>query len=192
MSLPSLPPGLRCLPEFIGRDEELHLLKELEALDWDGRGQIRRMGNIVKRREIDFIHDYGRHNRRVTPGAPLPPFLEPLRQHCAAVCGIDRNLFQQVIAAKYPTGAAIDWHVDSVKAFGEPICSLSLASTCTMQFRLAETKSALSSLELPPRTLLVFTGPARWDCQHHIRPVTHTRYSVTLRVLRSERQAPPA
>ena len=73
------PPGLGYLPAFLAHDEEAALLAELEQLDWDGRGKFRRRCNVVKRREIDFIHDYGRNNRKLSPGPPLPPFLEPVR-----------------------------------------------------------------------------------------------------------------
>jgi alkylated DNA repair dioxygenase AlkB len=156
---------------------------ELSGLDWDGRGVIRRMGQVVKRRELDFIRNYGRHTRRVAAGLPLPEFLWSLRDRCAAATGIQPEEFQQVITSLYRPDAGIDWHVDSTKAFGESICGVSLASRCIIQFRPVG-GGDIWPLELEPRSLFILQGPARWNYQHRIPAVKALRYSITLRAVR--------
>lgn len=177
------PDGLVYLQEFLTPDFEGILLSHLSALDWDTRGLFRRRGKIVKRREIDFSHDYGRHNRLLTAGAPLPFFLEQVRDACAESIGIDAGTLQQVIVALYRPGAGIDWHTDAIRALGEPICGVSLGAPCTMRFRQRGETGDVWSLRLDPRSLLVFQGPARWDYEYQIPPLRETRYSITLRTL---------
>ena len=176
------PPGLGYSPGFVTDTEEANLLESLRRLDWDGRGMFRRRGRVVRRREIDFIQDYGRHSRSIAPGPPLPTFLEPIRERCARAVLIKPERFQQVIVSLYRQGAGIDWHVDSTKAFGDTICGLSLGSACTMQFRPVN-GNEIWRLELRPRSLLVLRGPSRFDYQHRISLVKTTRYSVTLRTI---------
>ena len=180
-SPPGAPLGLEYLPDFITAEEETVLLTSLEQLDWDGRGLFKRRGRVVKRREIDFIHDYGRHSRKVTEGPPLPSFLEPLRERCGEMLGLPPEAFQQVICSLYRPGAGIEWHIDA-NVFGDFICGLSLASTCTMQFR-PRGEGKIWKQQLEPRSLLVLSGPARFDWSHKISPAKEVRYSVTLRPL---------
>ena len=178
------PEGLRYVPDFLMPDQERALLDGLEPLDWDGRGLFRRRCHIVRRRELDFLSDYGRGSRKLSPGRPLPEFLEPLRTAVAQVVGIAPENIGQVITALYRPEAGIDWHTDSIKAFGDVICGVSLGSACTMQFRQNKTDRQPYRLTLAPRSLLIMQGPARWDWQHHIPVVKQLRYSVTLRTLK--------
>ena len=108
---PTTPEGLRFLSDFISESDEQCLIAELAKLDWDGVGAFERRGRIVKRREIGFLHDYGRHNRQISEGLPLPEFLKGLREACAEAVGIEIESFQQVIASFYRPGAGIAWHV---------------------------------------------------------------------------------
>src|SRR5437870_5194603 len=95
------PLGFQYVPDFVTSQEEASLIEELRQLDWDGRGLFTRRGQIVRRREVCFLHDYVRDRRVVSPGPPLPAFLEPLRKRCAEFVGIPPSLIQQVIAALY-------------------------------------------------------------------------------------------
>ena len=178
----ALPPGLKYAADFLSVDEEAELLNAVQELDWDAHGLIRRRGRVVKRREIDFIHEYGRHNRQLAEGLPLPPALEDVRARCASCVGVQPALFKQVIVSMYPRGAGIDWHVDSTEAFGDLICGISLAAPCVMQFRQVGGNKSWSLMR-QPRDLLVLRGPSRFEYQHRIPPVKATRYSITLRTL---------
>jgi alkylated DNA repair dioxygenase AlkB len=182
MSGAQQPEGLHCISDFLTPGQERELVTRLELLDWDGRGVIKRYGQTVRRRELDFLRDYGRANRQVSPGPPLPEFLEPLRASVAKAAGIASHDIGQVITALYRPGAGIDWHTDSVKAFGDTICSVSLGAACVMHFRKAKSVEVWT-IVLEPRSLLIMRGPARWEHQHHIPAVKGLRYSVTLRTL---------
>jgi alkylated DNA repair dioxygenase AlkB len=164
------PHGWRYIPEFLSRAKEADLMEHLAPLDWDGNGLIRRRGQIVKRREVDFYLPYNRITQGL--GEPLTPpgFLTSIRHQCAAAVGIEGEKFQQAIASLYRPGAGIDWHVDSEDAFGEYVCGLSLGSSCVMQLRPVGGAGTIS-LELQPRSLYILQGGARWAYQHRIRAV---------------------
>lgn len=100
----------------------------------------------------------------------------------------------QLIANEYLPGQGISAHVDCEPCFGEVIASLSLLSGCEMRFGClasGETRAVI----LPPRSLLVLTGPARRDWTHSIaarlsdvidglRVARQRRVSLTFRTMR--------
>ena len=131
----------------------------------------------------------------------------------------------QFTAQYYPPGAGIPPHVDTHSAFGEALYSLSFGSAVPMVFRLAGANDARKmrlpkrsltdgpapvtapegvehedehpawELLLPPRSLLVMTGPSRYGYTHGIkgrktdladgRAVPRRgRYSITMRSVR--------
>lgn len=182
-------PGLRYFRDFVQVTEEQQLIEELEKLDWDRKGLHKKRGHFLKRREIDYIHDYDRDKKTASPGAPLAAFLEPFRARCAEVVGIEPAGFQQVMATLYGPGAAFGQHIDSPIAFGQPICGISLASDCVMTFSL-ERKGTMWPLHLERRSLMVLEGPARWNYLHGIPVVKATRYSITMRTLKESKETP--
>jgi alkylated DNA repair dioxygenase AlkB len=176
------PQGLRYIEEFLTHEKERALIAALETLDSDGRGVFRRRGQVVRRRELDFLHAYSRDRRQISDGVALPAFLESLRFEVAAFVGIAPDEIGQIITALYRPGAGIDWHTDAVRVFGNTICSVSLGSACTMQFRCGDGRPPWN-IRLEPRSLLIMQGPARWDYKHRILTLKQLRYSVTLRTL---------
>ena len=175
------PSGLKYMDDFLTPDEEFSLLAELAKLDWDGRGKIVRLGRVVRRRELDFIHAYERHSRKLGKAETLPAFLEPVRERCARALRVAPEGIGQIITALYCPGAGIDWHVDSTDAFGDIIGGVSLGSACHIDF--SRDKNEVWRLKLLPRSLFVMEGPSRYEFQHRIRRVKDTRYSITLRTL---------
>jgi alkylated DNA repair dioxygenase AlkB/ubiquinone/menaquinone biosynthesis C-methylase UbiE len=97
----------------------------------------------------------------------------------------------QMTVNEYRTGEGIGSHIDTPSAFDDGLMSLSLNSGIVMEFR--DTKSEQKKLVyLPARSLLLLTGPARYEWEHHIvtrRTDTHNgvvkprglRVSLTLR-----------
>lgn len=175
------PPGFAYLADFLSRDEEASLLGELASLDWDGAGVFRRRGQVVRRRELDFLQAYARNARTLAAGRPLPAALASLRARIATRLAMEEAAFGQVIAALYRPGAGIDWHTDAA-VFGAPICGVSLGGLCSLQLR-ASRVGPIWSLAVDPRSLYVLEGAARWEWQHRIPPLKETRFSVTLRAL---------
>jgi alkylated DNA repair dioxygenase AlkB/ubiquinone/menaquinone biosynthesis C-methylase UbiE len=97
----------------------------------------------------------------------------------------------QMTLNHYEPGEGIGSHVDTPSAFGDGLMSLSLQSGIVMEFRHTTTQQR-KLVYLPPRSLLLMTGPARYEWEHMIvtrRTDTHegevlprgVRVSLTLR-----------
>mgnify|MGYP003571021951 FL=1 len=154
----SLPPGARYLPDFISRQEEAAFAARLDGGAWSGE---------LKRRVQHFGYRYDYKARAVRAAAllgPLPDWLHPLAGRLAQE-GLFGAVPDQVIANEYLPGQGISAHVDCVPCFGAQIASLSLLSSCEMVFRH---EGEVRALQLAPRSLLLLTGPARYDWRHEI------------------------
>ncbi len=155
-----LPSGATYTPDIFSREEADALVVGLDALTWS---------NELKRRVQHFGYRYDYRARTVTDDAwfgPLPDWIAPL---CRRL--VDRGLFEevpdQVIANEYLPGQGISAHVDCVPCFGGAIASLSLLSSCEMVFRRPASGERMA-LVLEPSSLLLMTGPARYDWTHEI------------------------
>ncbi|KAL3142945.1 hypothetical protein ABBQ38_003230 [Trebouxia sp. C0009 RCD-2024] len=71
----------------------------------------------------------------------------------------------QCTVNEYPAGVGLAPHIDTHSAFSGTIASLSLAGPAVIEFRRTGESHALL---LPPRSLLVMAGPARYCWQHYI------------------------
>ena len=80
--------------------------------------------------------------------------------------GRSTETFDQVTANEYLPGQGIAPHVDTPGAFGPLICSLSLGAATVMDFKRGGARAA--SVPLPRRSLLVMSGPARYDFAHSV------------------------
>jgi alkylated DNA repair dioxygenase AlkB len=73
----------------------------------------------------------------------------------------------QVIVNEYEPGQGIAPHVDCVPCFADTIASLTLGSTCVLEFTNVATREKVP-LFLARRSLVVLTGAARYDWRHAI------------------------
>ena len=80
--------------------------------------------------------------------------------------GFFPSIPDQMVVNDYKPGSGIFAHMDQA-AFGDTIASLSLGSTCVMQFSKAGAEPAEEIL-LEPGSLLLLSGEARWDWLHGI------------------------
>ena len=98
----------------------------------------------------------------------------------------------QVTVNHYKPGEGIGSHVDTPSAFSDGLLSLSLNSGVVMEFRKVGNPKQKKFVYLPPRSLLLMSGPARYEWEHMIvtrRTDTHNgnvmqrgvRISVTMR-----------
>ena len=97
---------------------------------------------------------------------PLPPWAQALAERLAR----DRltpDVPDQLIVNEYQPGQGIAAHVDCVPCFGGTIASLSLGSTCVMDFIHATSAEQVPVL-LTPGSLVVMTGPSRYGWKHRI------------------------
>lgn len=176
---PSSPEGFQYHPDFIGADEELALVTEIESLDL---APYEFRGVEARRRVISFGYRNDYRTRRLEQTARIPPFLESLRAKAAAFAAIPPEEFQQVLVSEYTPGTPIGWHRD--REHYDRIVGVSLLSAATLRFRReANGKWQRYSRPLAPRSVYQLTGPARHEWQHSIPPVPALRYSVTFRTM---------
>lgn len=99
----------------------------------------------------------------------------------------------QMTVNRYAPGEGIGSHTDTPTAFKEGLVSISLNSGIVMEFRkVGSFKESRKLVYLPPRSLLLLTGPAFYEWEHmiiHRRTDTHNgvilprgvRVSLTIR-----------
>ena len=170
--------GVRFFPEAISQDETSAVLEFIHRIEFR---TISMRGMIARRTVACFGFDYVYQSRSVVEVTPIPEVLYGVKSACAdAARVIDR--FDQVIVSRYPADAGIGWHTDS-PVFGDDIMGLSLAAPGKLQLRPRGTTKTSLSIDLPPRSLYVLNGPARWEWQHRVPPVRAERYSLTFRIV---------
>ena len=174
-----LPPGFVYRPDVVTIDEEAALVSGLRGLTFH---EIRMRGQVARRRTVHFGWLYGYETWRIEPGPPIPDFMLPLRERCAALAGGEAEQFVEVLVTEYPTGAGIGWHRDA-PMFG-PVVGVSLLAACRFRFqRGTGADRATCEARLAPRSAYVLDGEARWRWQHSIPPIATLRYSITFRTL---------
>jgi len=179
------PDGLLYQPEFITQDEEHTLAAHLRGLAFSA---ITMRGQVARRRSIHFGWVYGYESWRITPGPPIPEFLDSLRARAAALVGATPPALAEVLVTEYPAGAGIGWHRDAPQ-FGDVI-GVSLLGECRMRFEHGRNRDRLTyAVSLAPRSAYALTGDVRWQWRHSIPPTRTLRYSITFRALRERRSA---
>ena len=175
------PEGMRYAANFLDAEEERDLLALVETLPFH---EVRMMGQVARRTVIHFGWDYDYDGWAIRPADPPPPRIRALADRAAAVAGVEPDVLEQFLVARYPPGATIGWHRDA-PMFGTPVIGVSLLSPCAMRFRRKagdgfETYARL----LEPRSLYILDGDARTKWQHSIPPAKELRYSISMRTLR--------
>lgn len=181
-----LPPAALYLPNFIDEAEERLLLREIDSQPWLGD---------LKRRVQHYGYRYDYKARRVTQDSyigPLPGWLNSM-----VIRLFNDGTFvvkpDQVIVNEYLPGQGISAHIDCEPCFGDTVASLSLGSTCIMEFSSLHSEQAIVRY-LEPRSLLVLKNEARFDWKHGIparksdlidgeRVARGRRVSLTLRTV---------
>jgi alkylated DNA repair dioxygenase AlkB len=156
----SMIPGLSCIAGYISSDQEQLLLSNIDACRWL---------SDLKRRVQHYGYKYDYKSRAIDAKAylgPMPPWAQDLCLRLAAD-GIFPDAPDQMIVNEYLPGQGISAHVDCVPCFGDPVASLSLGSSCTMEFSNPKTGGKQEAL-LEPQSLVVLSGPARYEWRHAI------------------------
>lgn len=181
LSEKSLPDGLTYQPDFITPAEEKSLLGEIQKLPLH---EARYKQFTAKRRIVSFGAEYDFDKNELTPSAPLPHFLFPLRDKVSDWLGIAPEQFAHALVSEYRPGTALGWHRDAPN-FGV-VVGISLGESCRIRFRpYPPTKKREDVLvfNLHPRSAYVLRGNARWRWQHSIPMTKGLRYSITFRTL---------
>ncbi|OJV32424.1 alpha-ketoglutarate-dependent dioxygenase AlkB [Sphingomonas sp. 67-36] len=172
-------PGLDYRDGFIGTDEELALIAQIDGTglspfqfqQWTGKRLTRSFG---------WSYDF-------TSGAfartdPIPAWLQPLKARAAAFAGLVPDDLVQALLIRYDPGAGIGWHKD--RPVFEHVVGISLGAPAAMRFRRrAGTKFERASADLAPRSIYHLTGEARHGWEHSIAPIDTPRWSITFRSL---------
>lgn len=141
-------------------------------------------GRDTIRKYAQFGQRYVTAKRKTLSDAPpIPDDLRSILDSCRSAFCISQD-FDQLIATLYPPGAGIDWHCDK-PIFDAVIVGVSFGFSGQIQLAPKGTKRASCELTLPPGSVYVLSGPARWDYDHRIRPVEEARYSLTFRRVRT-------
>ncbi len=153
-------PGLRYIPDFITQNEENTLIVNIDAQPWL---------NDLKRRVQHYGYKYDYKARTVSNDAYLGLLPDWLSSLCKKLHdgGIFSSAPDQVIVNEYLPGQGISAHIDCIPCFADTIASLSLRSPCIMEFSNPKTGEK-KFLVLEDRSLIVFSGPARYEWQHAI------------------------
>lgn len=155
-----LPPAAHYRPNYIGETDEAGLLGYIDRAGWI---------DDLKRRVQHYGYRYDYRERRVTEGShlgALPDWLLPIARRLVAD-GSFSVMPDQVIVNEYLPGQGIAPHVDCEPCFGDTIASVSLGSACLMEFRKVGQDERLEHM-LDPRSLLIFSGEARYAWKHGI------------------------
>ncbi len=175
-----VPKGLGYLNHFISIEEEHKLINHLKEINWQ---KVKMFGIEAKRRVAHFGMDYSYESRILTPTSEAPDYLRSLMIKSAQALNVEADDLKEILISHYPVGAPIGWHKDSAQF--ESLIGISLGSDCVMKFRRVRSHETLRfELVLEQRSAYILKGEARWQWQHHIPPVKHERYSITMRTLR--------
>lgn len=178
-----LPDGLRYEPRFLDESEQADLLTTIDSREWSRELQRRVQ-------HYGFRYDY--KARRVDSSmrlGPLPKFVDGILRALPAVVAVDQG-FDQLIVNEYLPGQGIAAHIDCEPCFEDHIAIVSLGWAYEMEFQRVRPHT-VATLTLASGSLLVLSGPARYDWTHQIRPrlrdrglLRRRRVSLTFRKVR--------
>lgn len=156
----SMIQGLTYVPNFIDKIEVNHFIESINAEPWltDIKRRVQHYGYKYdyKARSIDYSMFIGK----------LPSWAMTIAQRLFNEKHIS-ELPDQLIINEYKPGQGIANHVDCEPCFGDTIISISLGSSCVMDFINILTKQKVEVL-LESGSLAVLTGEARHNWTHGI------------------------
>jgi alkylated DNA repair dioxygenase AlkB len=167
--------------EFLSSGEEAGLLAEIRALPLE---EAKYKAFRAKRRTVSYGSSYDFDTNKLSPAAPIAPFLLPLRKRVAGLVETEEASFAHALVTEYRPGTELGWHRD-VGEFGI-VAGVSLAGTCRMRFRRypPEKGAQVFNLDLAPRSVYVLRDEIRWRWQHSVAATRELRYSITFRTPR--------
>lgn len=153
--------GLELYPDFITEKEEKELIKVIDNSLWL---------NDLKRRVQHYGYKYDYRARKIDNSL----YLGELPNWCKIVYQkmIDEKIIDfvpdQAIVNEYEVGQGISSHIDCEPCFGDTIISLSLNSSCIINFEKVLNSKHKIGIFVEPKTLLVMKNESRFDWFHGI------------------------
>lgn len=172
------PGGLRHAEDFVRRDVETALIREVSALPLVPFQFGRYEG---KRRVASFGYRYDYTLRQLVLAEPVPAWLADVARQVEAFGGPSTKI-EQVLCTEYDAGVGIGWHRD--KPQFDRVFGLSLGSDCKLRFRRpAGGRWERYALDARARSLYMMSGSSRSEWEHSISEVPQKRYSITFRTM---------
>ena len=162
-------------------EEEADLIARIDA---SGLAPFAFQGWLGKRLTASFGHGYDFGKGALVEAPPVPAWLESLRARMAAWGGLSPDDLVQALLIRYDPGAGIGWHRDRPQFGKVPGLSLGNPADLRLRRRIDAGRFERRRIPLRPRAAYLLDGPARWEWQHAILPVTDPRWSITFRSLR--------
>jgi alkylated DNA repair dioxygenase AlkB len=156
----NLVKGMEYIPNFISHSEQENLLHQIDAQPWSQE---------LKRRVQHYGYRYDYKSRSVASSiylGALPDWAAQIAKRITLENYIN-IIPDQVIVNEYQPGQGISQHIDCESCFADTIISLSLGSSCVMDF-IHKSKEEKKSLFLEPGSLLVLKESARYEWRHGI------------------------
>ena len=154
-------PRLLYIENYITEDEQSQLLADVDEGLWlkDLKRRVQHYGfkYNYKARKVDMSMRVGE----------LPEWLKILSEKLYQE-GYMPKIADQVIVNEYLPGQGISAHIDCEPCFQDTIVSLSLGSSCVMDFTNKFDKTKKVPLWLDPGSLIVLSGEARYSWLHAI------------------------
>jgi alkylated DNA repair dioxygenase AlkB len=148
--------GLRYVPDYLAESAHDQLLAAVDSERW--------LTSVDHGVQVYGYH-YSHKERAAFRIGELPEWAHALAVRLRTD-GLLPSVADQMVANEYQPGTGIFAHVDQA-VFGDTVASVSLGSTCVMQFSNIETDPTVEIL-LEPRSVLVLSGEARWAWKHGI------------------------
>ena len=155
--------GLNIFFDFINKDEEIGLLKNIDNSNWL---------TDLKRRVQHYGYKYDYKARRIDQSffiGEIPVWMKFLSDRLQQKKIID-FVPDQAIINEYIEDQGIAAHIDCEPCFGDTIISISLGGLCVMNFQKEQTSIEKDKIPLliTPHTLIVMTGESRFKWYHGI------------------------
>lgn len=152
--------GLILFYQYFSEEFQNELIALIDSNDWNSG---------LKRRVQQFGHQYNYKNRQVSTSKILPiPLWGKNMIEKMLDSGISTKKFDQMIINEYLPGQGISSHIDSVSGFDDEILSVSLGSSCIINFS-RKTTGEDHEILLMPGDLLMVKGEARYRWHHQIK-----------------------
>ena len=161
--------GLEYHSNFISKIEQKEILNIIDNQVWL---------DDLKRRVQHYGYKYDYKKRSIDKSmllGEIPSWCQVIGQKMQ-VNGIINFNPDQVIVNEYLPGQGITNHIDCEPCFNDTIMSLSLASTCIMQFTNKDNLEEIIPILLEPCSLVVLKGDSRYNWMHGIKAVKTDNY----------------
>ena len=154
-------PGLKIIENFITSDEEAFLFKEIDKSIWHPLANRR-----VQHYGYEFIYGKNTIDKNANIGN-FPEYYKIFQNELNKISyEHNQNPLDQLTINDYFPGQGIPPHIDTHSPFEECFVSLSLGSGTVMNFKNNE--GQFKYLFIPPRSLTIFSGEARYAWSHSI------------------------